>query len=288
MPLPRFEYVAARTVEEALALWGEGASAAYFAGGTDLLPQMRLGRRAPERVVDIKRVGGLDRIRETEAGLAIGAAVPLAVIESHPVVQAEFPLLAQCARVVGARPLRNRATLAGNICNASPAADTAAALLVLDAVVRTAGADGERGLPATAFFTGPGQTVLRPGELVTEVVLPRGTAWHGSYLRLSRRRGMDLATVGVLVACTNHAKQPRCRIALCAVAPVPMRVPEAEALLEAAGGSGADGAGVAQAAEVARASCSPISDMRGSASYRRDMVGVLVVRGAAALAQAWA
>jgi carbon-monoxide dehydrogenase medium subunit len=287
MPLPRFEYVAARTVGEALDLWRDRPTAAYFAGGTDLLPQMRLGRRAPATIIDVKRISGLEQIRETDAGLAIGAAVPLAEIESHPAVRADFPLLAECARVVGARPLRHRATLVGNICNASPAADTAVALLVLDGMVRAAGAGGSRELPAIDFFTGPGQTVLRPGELVTEVVLPRVSAWRGSYLRLSRRRGMDLATVGVLVACSNHAAAPRYRIALCAVAPVPLRVLEAEALLDAgdAGGAGR-AATISRAAEIARASCSPITDLRGSAEYRREMVGVLVARGATALARA--
>jgi carbon-monoxide dehydrogenase medium subunit len=286
MPLPRFEYLAARTVKEALDLWREQPTAAYFAGGTDLLPQMRLGRRAPARIIDIKRVSGLDQIRETDTGLAIGAAVPLAEIETDPVIRSDFPLLAECARVVGARPLRNRATLAGNVCNASPAADTAVALLVLDGMVRTAGADGSRELPVNEFFTGPGQTVLRPGELVTEVVLPRAAMWRGSYLRLSRRRGMDLATVGVLVASSNHATAPRYRIALSAVAPVPLRVREAEAVLDAEGAGGAGRAtAIARAAEIARAGCSPITDMRGSAEYRRDMVGVLVARGAAALAQ---
>ena len=288
MPLPHFEYVAARTVEEVLDLWRERPACAYFAGGTDLLPQMRLGRRAPATIIDIKGVGGLDRIRETDAGLVIGAAVPLAVIETDPVVRADFPLLAECARVVGARPLRNRATLVGNICNASPAADTAVALLVLDGLVRTVGADGARELPVNEFFTGPGRTVLRPGELVTEVVLPRAAAWRGSYLRLSRRRGMDLATVGVLVARSNGASSPRYRIALSAVAPVPLRVREAEALLDAEGAGGAGGHGwaatIGRAAEIARASCSPITDMRGTAEYRRDMVGVLVARGATALA----
>lgn len=287
MPLPHFEYVAARTVAEALDLWRDRPACAYFAGGTDLLPQMRLGRRAPATIVDIKRVAGLDQIRETATHLVIGAAVPLAAIETHPSIRDDFPLLAECARVVGARPLRHRATLAGNICNASPAADTAVALLVLDAIVRTAGADGARELQAVDFFTGPGRTVLRPGELVTEVVLPRATAWRGSYLRLSRRRGMDLATVGVLVACSSGAEAPRHRIALSAVAPVPLRVPEAEALLDAEGAGGPGrAAAISRAAEIARACCSPITDMRGTAEYRREMVGVLVARGAAALAHA--
>ncbi len=287
MPLPRFEYVAARTVDEALELGRRRENASYLAGGTDLLPQMRLGRRAPATIIDLKRIPALDRIRVTEGGLAIGASVCLARVETDSAIRTAFPLLAECARVVGARPLRNRATLAGNICNASPAADTAVALLVLDGIVRAVSPGGVRELPASEFFRGPGQSALRPGELVTEIVLPHTAAWGGSYLRLSRRRGMDLATVGVLVARSSHGSSPRYRIALAAVAPVPLRVPEAEAVLDAGGGgNGGWAAAVGRASEIARRACSPITDLRGSAEYRRDMVGVLVERGAAALAPA--
>ena len=281
MPLPRFEYLAARSLDEAAELWAREPGAAFLAGGTDLLPQLRSGRRTPRRLVDVKRIPALAGIRELEdGGVAIGAAVPLAEIEAHPSVTRRFPLLAECCRAVGAPPLRNRATMAGNICNASPAADTAVALLALEATVTASGPGGRRTIPVTAFFAGPGATTLAPGELLVEIVLPGAAAGlRGSYLRLARRRGMDLATVGVLVARGGHGGAGPHRVALAAVAPTPLRVREAEALLDRRG-PGAAG----EAAELARQACSPITDIRGSAEYRREMVGVLVARGAGALA----
>jgi CO/xanthine dehydrogenase FAD-binding subunit len=274
MLLSHFEYRAARSVEEAVALFAETPGGRYLAGGTDLLPQLR-GKRRAERLIDIKRIGELRTILErANRSLAIGAAVPLAEIAAHDVVGARYPLLRECCNAVGAYPLRNRATMAGNICNASPAADTAVALLALDAVVVACGPGGSREIPVAGFFTGPGQTVLAPGELVIAVVLPATSAGvRGSYQRLSRRRGMDLATVGVLVGRGPESHAPRHRVALAAVAPVPLRVAAAEALLDR------DPVGeLHQAAEAARAAARPITDLRGSAEYRRDMVGVLVER----------
>ncbi|MFH1681508.1 MAG: xanthine dehydrogenase family protein subunit M [Candidatus Eisenbacteria bacterium] len=280
MLLPRFEYSAARTVEEALSLRAESPGAAYLAGGTDLLPQMRIGKRDPGRLIDIKRIEELASIRErTDGALAIGAAAPLAAIAANPLVRERYPLLAECCRRVGAWPLQNRATMAGNICNASPAADTAVALLALDAAVNARGPDVSRTIPITDFFTGPGQTSLLPGELVTEIVLPSASAGRrGTYLRLSRRRGMDLATVGVLVARSNGKNPGGHRVALASVAPTPLRVRESEACLDREGPAAA-----ARAAEIAREACRPITDIRGTAAYRREMVGVLVRRAAAAL-----
>ena len=281
MPLPSFEYFAARSLDEAAEMWAKVRGAAFLAGGTDLLPQMRSGRRGPQRLIDIKRIPLLAGIRDLEdGGLAIGAAVPLAEIEAHPSVTQRFPLLAECCRAVGAPPLRNRATMAGNICNASPAADTAVALLALEAMVTVGGPAGRRSLPVTTFFTGPGTTTLAPGELLLEIVLPGASAGvRGSYLRLARRRGMDLATVGVLIARSGNGGAPAYRVALAAVAPTPMRVREAEALLDRRGEGAAR-----EAAEIARQACSPITDIRGTAEYRREMVGVLTRRGVSALA----
>jgi CO/xanthine dehydrogenase FAD-binding subunit len=280
--LPRFSYVTANTIEDALERWARSPAAAFFAGGTDLLPQLRLGRRIHETLIDVKRVSALGEIRVGDDDtVSIGAAVSLAETGRHPAVAGRYPLLAECCRRVGAAPLQNRATLAGNICNASPAADTAVALLALDALIGVAGLRGRRQVPIAEFFRGPGQTALVPGELVTEVVLPAAAqGFCGSYLRLSRRHGMDLATVGVLVGCANGDVAARYRVALAAVAPTPLRVHAAEALLEAEGPAAA-----ARAAEVARAAAAPISDIRGSAEYRREMVGVLVERGVAALVE---
>jgi len=278
---PTLDYLVPATVDDALALKAGSPGAAFLLGGTDLLPQMRAGRKAPPLLLDLKRIPDLAEIRELPDGsLSIGAAVPLADVEVHPGVVRRFPLLVECVKTVGAWPLRHRATLAGNVCNASPAADTAVALLALDAVVNVAGGKGRRSIPIGGFFRGPGQTALGPGELVTDVVLPASSAgFAGSYLRLSRRKGMDLATVGVLVGKANGAGPARYRVALAAVAPTPLRVGAAEDLLSSGGPSAAG-----RAAEVAVAASRPITDARGSAEYRREMVGVLVRRGLAALA----
>jgi carbon-monoxide dehydrogenase medium subunit len=268
------DYLAPATVDDAVALRASGVASAYLLGGTDLLPQMRSGRRSPERLIDLKRIPELHEVRENpDGGLSIGAAVPLADVETHPLVLSRFPLLAECAKTVGAWPLRQRATLAGNVCNASPAADTAVALLALDAVVNVATSGGRLAMAVSELFLGPGQTALMPGDLVTAVVLPGSSAgFRGSYLRLSRRKGMDLATVGVLVGKGAGSPAPW-RVALAAVAPTPLRVRAAEELLEAKGASAAR-----EAAAIAVAACRPITDLRGSAEYRREMVGVLVRR----------
>lgn len=273
------DYLSPSAVDDAVELRASRPSAAFLLGGTDLLPQMRSGRRSPETLIDLKRIPELHEIRENEdGGLSVGAAVPLADVETHPVVLSRFPLLAECSKTVGAWPLRQRATLAGNVCNASPAADTAVALLALDAVVNVASTTGRLAMAISELFLGPGQTALMPGDLVTEVVLPGSAAgFRGSYLRLSRRKGMDLATVGVLVGKRDGAPASW-RVALAAVAPTPLRVPAAEELLAAKGASAAR-----EAAELAVAVCRPITDLRGSAEYRREMVGVLVRRGVESL-----
>jgi CO/xanthine dehydrogenase FAD-binding subunit len=232
-------------------------------------------------VVDLKHIPELVGIRETaEGGVAIGGAATLGSVSAHPAVALRYPVLVRCIEEVGAWPLRNRATLAGNICNASPAADTAIALLALEAAVAIEGPAGSRALPLSEFFKGPGKTALVPGEIVTEILLPKTTAGFAArYLRLSRRRGMDLATVGVLV--TRAGGRSSHRVALAAVAPVPLRVASAEELLDA---DGLDPASIQKAAQIACVTCSPISDLRGTADYRREMVGVLTARGLTALA----
>jgi len=270
------DYLVPSSVEEAVALRAASAGAAYLLGGTDLLPQMRAGTKAPGQLIDLLVLATAQEVRETaDGGLSIGAAVVMADVEVHPAVLGRFPLLAECIRTVGAWPLRQRATLGGNVCNASPAADAAVALLALDAAFHVVSAEGRRSIPAGSFFRGPGQTALLPGELLTDLVLPGGAAgFRGRYLRLSRRKGMDLATVGVLVGKSSGTAPDRWRIGLAAVAPTPLRVAAAEERLEAKGAAAAE-----EAAALAVAACRPISDLRGSAEYRRDMVGVLVRRG---------
>lgn len=281
MLLPRFEYRTAGTLREATSLWAEAPGARYLAGGTDLLPQMR-SRRKVSRVVDVKKIAELGQIRDLAGGgLAIGSCVPMSAIAAHPGVRKNFPVLVRCIEEVGAWPLRNRATLGGNVCNASPAADTAPALLALEAEVVVAGPAGQRTIKIGDFFRGPGKTALADGELLLEVVLPAAAAgFEGRYLRLARRRGMDLATVGVLVARRGEGAGAH-RLALAAVAPTPVRVKVAEELLD---GQGLGAESIQRAAAIAVDCCSPITDIRGSAEYRREMVGVLAARGLEALA----
>lgn len=278
MLLPRFEFRAARTVDEAMSLWAEQPGARFMAGGSDLIPQMRV-RRKVSRLIDIKGIPQLNQVRDTGEGLAIGAAVSLSEICAHPAVRERYPILFSCANEVGAYALRNRATLAGNVCNSSPAADTAVALLALEAKVVVVGSKNARSIAIGEFFKGPGKNALEEGELVTEIVLPKASAgFQGHYYRQSRRRGMDLATLAVLVA-RGGGERPQYRIGLVAVAPTPLRVREAEELLEKEGVHA-----IPRAAEITRLACSPITDARGTAEFRREMVGALTARGLAALA----
>ena len=266
-----FEYISARTVEEAVAL--AEPDTRYLAGGTDLLPKVRAGKYRVSRVIDIKGIPELGGICETQdRGLKIGAAVTLSEVARHEAVRSRFPLLARCCLAIGAWPLRNRATLVGNVCNASPAADSAPALLALDASFVVVSRNGTRMVHCSNFFRGPGICAVAEGDLVAAVLVPGDAAnIQGNYLRISRRRGMDLATVGVLVGRGPMGH----RVCLAAVAPVPLRVRDAEAALDAGKPN--------EAAAIARAAASPITDLRGTAEYRREMVGVLVRRGAASL-----
>ncbi len=280
MPLPHVDYRMVKTVAEALALKQAHPDARFLAGGTDLIPQVREGRRPTSLFIDIKRIPELSRIEERpDGGVLVGAAVTMATIADR--LGQRFPLLTECCLTVGAFPLRNRATMGGNLCNASPAADTAVGLMCLDAEVVAQGPAGVRHVPITEFFQGPGRTALLPLELVLGIVLPpSASSWRGSYLRMSRRLGMDLATLGVVVACNRDGGRARHRIALAAVAPTPLRVPDAEAVLDALGTTPD---ACQKAGEIAAAACRPITDNRGTETYRRDMVGVLVTRGAQAL-----
>lgn len=283
--LPYFEYRTVQSAEEAFALWSQHPQARYLAGGTDLLPQLRARRYTTELVIDVKRIPEFNQIREMSNGsLAIGAGVCMTAVAEHKLVRERYSLLSECCLTVGAYPLRNRATVAGNICNASPAADSAAALLALDAEVVTLGKQGKRLIPLNQFFQGPGKCALEPGELVTEIVLPASAAgFCGGYYRMARRKGMDLATLGVLVGQKQVSGATQHRLTLVAVAPTPLRVYEAEKLLEA---DGCKMPTIKKVMELAKKASSPITDIRGSAEYRRDMVGVLTGRGFTALAEA--
>lgn len=283
--LPSFDYVRpARPADVPPLLLAHGTEARLLMGGTDLLVQMRDGKVRPQVVVDVKHLPGMREVRR-EQGLTVGAAVTMNEVARHPAVQEGWGLLAQAAASVASYQLRNRATLGGNLCNASPAADTAPAVLALEGQLVLFGPAGERTVPAGAFFLGPGKSCLQPGEFLTAIrfpTLPAGAA--GVYVKLGRNQAGDLAIAGAAVLGFPDPTAPsgfRFRIALSSVAPVPLRVPAAEQVLAAAP---PDDDTLVRAAEEAMRACQPISDVRASADYRRAMVRNLTLR---ALREVW-
>lgn len=283
---PQFAYHRPASVEEACRILGHEPRAAVLAGGTDLmvhLGQSWRGRRPPA-VVNIKRIPGLAAIEVTDRTVRLGALATLSALIEHPAIRAEYPVLPFAARYMGSPAIRNLATVGGNLCNASPAADLPPVLLGLDAEVGIAGPTGARRLPLGAFFVGPGRTVLEAGELLTWVEFPRRRPLRPiRYERLDVRRAMDIAIAGAAVSVELDDGRVRdARVALCAVAPIPLRVREAEAVLVA---EGLSEAAIARAAELSAAAARPISDVRATAEYRREMVEVLVRRGLRRLAQ---
>ncbi|MBI2893875.1 MAG: xanthine dehydrogenase family protein subunit M [Deltaproteobacteria bacterium] len=282
MPLPRFRYVAPESLEAACELLAEhGDRARVMAGGTDLLLRMkRLPRAgAPEVVIGLRGVPGLDTIRIDDGGLSIGALTLLASVAGSTDVNRLCPALASAARSTATVQIRNMGTVVGNLCNASPAADTATPLLVYGASVLLVRPGGERRtVPLEDFFLGPGRTALGPGEIVAEVRVPPPCGRAGSdYQRLSQRSRVDIAAVCVstLVCLDRDGSAARVRIALGAVAPVPLRAKSAERVLE---GRPPTAELVAQAAAAAAREARPISDVRSSGEYRRRMVEVLARR----------
>jgi carbon-monoxide dehydrogenase medium subunit len=279
--MKKFDYVKPKTLAEASAFMVEhDGEARLYAGGTDLLILVREGVIAPQYIVDIKDIPGLQDFTFDEAvGLIIGAAATLNAVSSSPIIRKKFGLLAKAAETVGAYQVRNRATIGGNICNASPSADTVPALLALGAVAWVFGGGEEKAVPLDTFFTGPGETVLVPGNILTSIQIPippAGSAYR--YLKLGRVRAADLALVGVAVLGFPQAGNSSgygFRIALGAVAPTPIRAPEAEAVLAESVGDEA----VEKAALATTRTARPISDVRASAEYRSAMVRALTRRG---------
>ena len=278
--LPSFDYVRASALDEVPRLLEEhGEAARLLMGGTDLLVRMRDGFIRPQIVVDVKHLPGMRDISyDEQAGLTIGAAATMNQIARHPDVQTHYPLLAEAANSVASYQLRNRATLGGNLCNGSPAADTAPATLLLEGRIVLYGQDGEREVPADEFFLGPGATAMQAGELMTAVrfpILPAGSA--GKYLKLGRNKAGDLAIAGVAVFGfpDGTASGYSFRIGLASVAPVPLRALEAEEVL-AANPPGEET--FALAAEKAMEAAAPIDDVRASAAYRKAMVRNLTLR----------
>jgi CO/xanthine dehydrogenase FAD-binding subunit len=277
--LPKFGYLAPATLDEALSLLAQHKGRAkVIAGGTDLIPKLkRRETAAPDYVINLKGIPGLDKIKQDGGGLNIGALATIVAVETSPQIHQKFAILAQAAQSMASPQVRNRGTIAGNICNAVPSADSAPALLTLGAKLKIISLKGERTVNIEDFFTGPNQTALNNEELLTEIQIPAmPPGSKGVYLKLSPRRAMDLAIVGVAAVVT--AQDGVCkdiRIALGAVAPTPTRAEKAEAILK---GQKLNDNLIGKAAKAAAAQAKPIDDHRASAEYRRDMVEVLVRR----------
>jgi CO/xanthine dehydrogenase FAD-binding subunit len=279
-----FEYVRATGTDEAVALLARAnGRARVLSGGTDLIVALREGRVQADLVVDIKFVPEVNQLTfDPATGLQIGAAVPChRLYGSEPIAQA-YPGLIDAASLIGGVQIQGRASLGGNLCNASPAADSIPALIAHGAVAHVAGPGGRRSLPVESFCTAPGRTVLQAGEFLVSLHLPPpANSFGAAYLRFIPRNEMDIAVVGAGVSVQLDESRTHfagARIALAAVAPTPLFVADAGAALI---GQAINQAAIDEAARVAQAAAQPISDMRGTAGYRRHLVGVLVRRALA-------
>lgn len=274
------KYAAPTTIDEARTLLAGDADAIVFAGATDVVPQMRAGRPEPSMVIDLKKIDRLMSVSLDGDTWQVGAAAPSSALTSNAAFAADFPGLTEAAGLIGSDQIQNRSSLGGNLCNASPAADSVPALVVNDAVAVIAGADGERRVPVADVVTGPGQTSLAHDEIVVcfELARPAGGT-SDAYLRLIPRTEMDIAVVGAGVRLTldDSGNVSAAAVALGAVAPTVVRVPAAEAALV---GSSLDDAALATAAAAASDACNPIDDKRGTINYRRQVAGVLTRRAA--------
>jgi carbon-monoxide dehydrogenase medium subunit len=269
-------YVAPSSLKEALHLLKKyKGKARVLAGGTDLIPKLKKRMIKAEVVIDLNRIPGLSGIRMQKDGLHIGALTRLAEIKESRLVREKAPVLFQAIGVMASPPIRNRGTLAGNLCTASPAADTAPPLLVLNASVRLQNTDGKRVVPLSEFFRGPQDTVRRADEMLTEVIVPVQKG-RSAFLKLGRRKAFTLSVVSVAAfARVRGGKFEDLRLALGAVAPTPIRSRKVEEALQ---GKEANEENIARAAELVKEEVKPIGDVRASEEYRREMSSVFTRR----------
>jgi len=280
-----FDYAAPGSLGEALRLLADHAAAKPLAGGTDLLVQMRAGRYAPDVVVDIKKIPELNQLAfDPVAGLTMGAAVPCYRIYHDATVRKVYPSVVALTSLIGGTQIQGRASVGGNLCNASPSADSIPLLIALGARCRIASVDGERTIAVEDFCVSPGKNVMKPGEILVSLQFPAPPPRSGaSYLRFTPRNEMDIAVAGAGVWLTlENGHVSAARIALSAVAPTPLFVREAgDSLI----GKAPSDENLRAAAELAKAAARPITDMRGTAEYRRHICAVLTRRALEAALQ---
>ncbi len=278
MFLPDFEYHMPSSVQEVCTLLAEkGPTAKVLAGGTDLLNKMKHGLTAPEVLISLKQLVQLTSIEYVKGkGVVIGARATHNTICNDKLLQDKYLSVCEAAHHMANNQVRNVGTIGGNIANAVPSADLPPILIALGAVITLAGPKGERVMPLEDFFVGPGKTQIAQDEIITQIAIPDNSFTGSTYIKFGLRRSGALAVVGVAVAVEmDGGVCKNARIALGAVAPVPMRATQAEAIIT---GKAVDEDLLAEAGVCAAKECRPISDIRGSEEYRRDMVRVFTKR----------
>jgi CO/xanthine dehydrogenase FAD-binding subunit len=285
--LPHFELIQPTSLKEASQfLYLHPEDARPFLGGTDIFVRLRDGHLKLNTLVNLKAIPGMKELSfSPEEGLTIGSAVPMNQVIAFPDAQTHYPLLVEAARSVASYQLRNRATIIGNLCNASPAGDTSGVSLIYKGELNVYSQSGERQTPLIDFFLGPGKTLLKPGEIASSIHFPLPPKDHqGKYLKLGRNVISDLSIVGVAVlgyADATVKSKYRFRIALASVAPVPLIAKEAEEILV---NQPLSEEVITEAARAAMNACHPIDDVRSSAAYRQAMVYRLTTR---AITEVW-
>ena len=271
--IPRFNYYRVKTLDEALELIDKLDDFKVIAGGTDLVMDLRIGRYKPRNIVDISNIRELDYIVDEGDKIRIGALTKLQEILESPIVKTKAPVLAEAIYQMASWQIRNIATIGGNLCNASPAADTAPPLMVLEAQLKLASKTGTRTVPITEFFLGPRKTVLKKNELLTEIIIPYEKDVGASMIKLGRRNSFTLSVVAVaaLVKVEDN-KFKDVRVALNSVAPTPVRAKSVEKSLI---GKEVTLENIEEAAKLVVNDISPISDVRASAEYRKEMSIIL-------------
>lgn len=278
MYMPDFEYHAPKSLADACVLLDKlGEKAIVLGGGSDILHKMKNGHLTPEHVVSLKHMTELHEVSyEKGRGIVIGALVSPDDIYRSALLQERYLSLPMAAHEMGNPQVRNRGTIGGNICNASPLADLPPLLIALGASVKIVEYAGERIVPLEDFICGPGKTLIKRDEILSEVIIPDQAATGSTYIKFGLRKSGALAVVGVAVAVTvKDGVLIDARIVMGAVAPVPMRAKDAEDILR---GQTISDSLLEKAADSAAAECKPISDLRGSAEYRREMIRVLTRR----------
>ena len=280
--MPRVNYQAPSTVDDAVKLLaGSSGVAKVLSGGTDLLVQLKSGRLKPELIVDTKRIPGIIGIREEGGSWVIGAATPGVMISEHKQLEHDYPGIVEGVDLIGSMQIQGRCSIAGNLCNASPAADSVPPVIAARALAVIAGPKGKREAPVESIVTGPGQTSLQKGEFVVEFRVPKPKPRQcDAYLRFIPRTEMDIAVVGCAVNVTLDAGGTctDARVVLGAVAPTQVVVEDAAKALI---GRKLDDATLQNLDAAARAACKPINDKRGTIEYRTKVAGVLARRAAA-------